>query len=104
MSAFPSPIDLTTPMKTPGTSFQPMIQAIANQESAIRFTTFGYEAAWELGSTIRKLFFERYPNAAQEGLGLMVRIELFNGLRLLECVVGDGPITSPANVYVLSMD
>lgn len=100
MPSFPASIDLATPMKTPGTSFAEMVSTIKAQESQIRFTNFNYETAWELGSTIRKLFFERYPDAKERGLGLMVRMELFNGLKLLECVVGDGPITAPANLSV----
>jgi uncharacterized protein (UPF0303 family) len=86
-------------MKTAGTSFAPMLKTLAAQESTIRFTQFDHSAAWDLGSTIRKLFFERYPDAQSKGLGLVIRIELFNGLKLLECVVGDGPVTAPANLY-----
>lgn len=93
-------VDINTPMKTPGTSFAEMISTLKTQESKLRFTSFGYDSAWELGSTIRKLFFERYSQAEEKGLGLVIRIELFNGLKLLECVVGDGPITAPANLYV----
>ena len=95
-------VDLSTPMKTPGTSFVPMIKTLIAQESQIRFTKFNAQVAWELGTKIRELFFKGYPDAAEKGLGLVVRIELFNGLRLLECVVGDGPITAPANLYVSS--
>lgn len=87
-------------MKDPNTSFKEMISTIAAQESQIRFTNFNCETAWELASTIRKLFAERYPDAKEQGFGLLVRMELFNGLKLLECVVGDGPITAPANLSV----
>lgn len=98
-SSFPPSIDLSTPMKTPNTSFAPMLKTLAAQEQSIRFTQLDHSAAWDLASAIRQLFFERYPNAQEKGLGLVVRIELFNGLKLLECVVGDGPVTAPANLY-----
>jgi uncharacterized protein (UPF0303 family) len=96
-------VDLSTPMKDPKTSFAPMIKTLSAQESSIRFTTFNAQVAWELGTKIRELFFKGYPDAQEKGLGLVIRIELFNGLRLLECVVGDGPITAPANLYVLRL-
>ena len=77
-----------------------MIETISTQESSIRFNQFNAKVAWDLGSKIRSLFAERYPDGQSKGLGLVVRVELFNGLRLLECVVGDGPVTAPANLYV----
>ena len=92
-------------MKTPNTSFGPMLATLADQESSIRFISLDHTAAWELGSKIRQLFIERYTDtdtdaeARSKGLGIVVRIELFNGLRLLEFIVGDGPITAPANLY-----
>jgi len=91
-------VDLQTPMKDPKTSFAEMIKTISTQESQIRFTQFNAQVAFELGSKIRELFFQRYPDGQQKGLGLVIRVELFNGLRLLECVVGDGPVTAPANL------
>ena len=91
-------IDLSTPMKDPKTSFKPMIETISTQESSIRFNQFNAQVAWDLGSEIRSLFAERYPDGQSKGLGLVIRVELFNGLRLLECVVGDGPVTAPANL------
>jgi uncharacterized protein (UPF0303 family) len=88
-------------MKTPGTSFAPMIKTITAQESSIRFTSFNDTVAWDIGSKIRQLFFDNYPDAEKKGLGLVIRIEMYNGLRLFEAVVGNGPITAPANLYVL---
>jgi hypothetical protein len=98
-SQIPS-VDLSTPMKDPKTSFKSMIETISTQESSIRFNQFNAQVAWDLGSKIRSLFAERYPDGQSKGLGLVVRVELFNGLRLLECVVGDGPVTAPANLCV----
>ena len=98
-SQIPS-IDLETPVKDPKTSFKSMIETISTQESQIRFNQFNAQVAWDLGSKIRSLFAERYPDGQSKGLGLVIRIELFNGLRLLESVVGDGPVTAPANLYV----
>lgn len=95
-------IDLSTPMKTPGTSFKEMIETITTQESSIRFTQFDSTVAFDLGSKIRQLFFDGYPEAEKKGLGLVIRIELFSGLKMFECVVGNGPITAPANLYVPS--
>jgi uncharacterized protein (UPF0303 family) len=96
-------VDLSTPMKTPGTSFAEMIKTISTQESAIRFTQFDSSVAFELGSKIRQLFLEGYPDAESKGLGLVIRIELFSGLRLFEAVVGNGPITAPANLCVMPL-
>jgi uncharacterized protein (UPF0303 family) len=90
-------------MKDPKTSFKDMIETISTQESHIRFTQFNAQVAWDLGTKIRELFFERYPDGQQKGLGLVIRIDLFNGLRLLECVVGDGPVTAPANLCAPSL-
>jgi uncharacterized protein (UPF0303 family) len=90
-------------MKTPGTSFAEMIKTISTQESAIRFTQFDSSVAFELGSKIRQLFLEGYPDAESNGLGLVIRIELFSGLRLFEAVVGNGPITAPANLCVMPL-
>jgi uncharacterized protein (UPF0303 family) len=98
-SQIPS-VDLSTPMKDPKTSFKSMIETISTQESSIRFNQFNAQVAWDLGSKIRSLFAERYPDGQSKGLGLVIRVELFNGLRLLECVVGDGPVTAPANLCV----
>jgi uncharacterized protein (UPF0303 family) len=89
-------------MKDPKTSFGSMIKTISTQESSVRFTEFNAKVAWDLGSTIRSIFQERYPDAQERGLGLVIRIELYNGSRLLECVVGDGPVTAPANLCVTS--
>lgn len=99
MSEIPS-VDLKTPMKDPKTSFKSMIETTTIQESSIRFNQFNAQVAWDLGSKIRSLFQERYPDGQKQGLGLVIRVELFNGLRLLETVVGDGPVTAPANLYV----
>lgn len=88
-------------MKDPKTSFSDMIKTISTQESSIRFNQFNAQVAWDLGSKIRSLFQEKYPDGQSKGLGLVIRVELFNGLRLLEAVVGDGPVTAPANLYVL---
>lgn len=87
-------------MKDPKTSFKSMIETISTQESQIRFNQFNAQVAWDLGSKIRSLFAERYPDGQSKVLGLVIRVELFNGLRLLESVVGDGPVTAPANLYV----
>lgn len=95
-------VDLSTPMKTHGTSFAEMIKTISTQESSIRFSQFDSSVAFDLGSKIRQLFFEGYPDAEKKGLGLVIRIELFSGLRMFECVVGNGPITAPANLCVLA--
>jgi uncharacterized protein (UPF0303 family) len=91
-------VDLATPMKTPGTSFAEMINTLTAQESGIRFTQFDSSVAFDLGSKIRQLFFDGYPDAEKKGLGLVIRIELFSGLKMFECVVGNGPITAPANL------
>jgi uncharacterized protein (UPF0303 family) len=102
-SQIPS-VDLSTPMKDPKTSFKSMIETISTQECSIRFNQFNAQVAWDLGSKIRSLFAERYPDGQSKGLGLVIRVELFNGLRLLECVVGDGPVTAPANLYVFQLN
>lgn len=79
-----------------------LVPLITQQESLARFTSFTYETAWQLGSTIRSIFLEQHAAKVLSGeSGIVVRIELWNGLEVFSCVVGDGPVVGPSNWWVV---
>jgi uncharacterized protein (UPF0303 family) len=72
-----------------------ILPIIAEHERQIRFSGFTADSAFELGSTIRSLFLERYGSAGDKGI--VIAIELFNGHRLFSAVVGHSPAVAAGN-------
>jgi uncharacterized protein (UPF0303 family) len=56
-----------------------MIPLIIDQENLSRFTTFNWDTAWQLGTTIRDLFLERYAEKVGNGSGIVIMIEVWGG-------------------------
>ena len=74
--------------------YEPLLASITEHERLARFTGFTADNAFELGSTIRSLFLERY---AGKGKGIVIKIELFSGYTLFSAVVGGSPPVSKGN-------
>ena len=78
-----------------------LVRLTTSHESLIRFPSFDYTTAWEVGSAIRSHFLDEHPDANQAGgPGLVIGIELFNGNTLFRSLVGHGPAVGPGNWYV----
>lgn len=74
--------------------YEPLLSSIAAHERLARFKSFSNDDAFELGSTIRRLFLERY--GAQDK-GIVIKIELFSGHVLFSAVVGESPPVAKGN-------
>ena len=91
-------VKLDTILNNKVTDHEIILPIIQSHEESIKFTTFTAENAWEIGSSIRSLFQERY--SGQNGKGIVISIELFNGHRLFSTVVGQSPAVAAGNWYV----
>lgn len=72
------------------------IASLCAQHETVRFTAFSAEVAWEIGTTIRSTFTEKYGTKA----GVVVHIETLSGHTLFSCAVGNPASVGPDNWYV----
>lgn len=79
-------------------STKDLLPIIEQQELHARFRSFDSETAWALGSAIRELFIAKHAEAYRAGkLGVVIKVELWGGVELFRCMVGDSPTVSPDN-------
>jgi uncharacterized protein (UPF0303 family) len=76
---------------------------IAAHEQALRFSHFNADVAYDVGTLIRKKFYETYTSADVGLKGIVISIELFNGLRLFNAAAGEAPAIGPDNMCALSV-
>lgn len=90
-----SSISLDTILNNKVTDHDVLLPILTSHEEKARFNGFTADTAFELGSTIRSLFIERY--GGNDGKGIIISIELFSGHRLFSAVVGSSPAVATGN-------
>jgi uncharacterized protein (UPF0303 family) len=74
--------------------YDTLLPILEEHEALARFTRFTADDAFELGSTIRSTFMERYKGIPT---GIVVKIQLWNEHVLFTAIAGDAPQPSAGN-------